>query len=132
MNDPGNFAQRLKAIRQERCLSLTRFAEVLQVPRSTLQSILQCGQTSLDTACRVSNMLKIPLSALVDDGYAGPESEILVHLLHNLSWFICLPRGKQDVVIQKITQLLEVITDEKPELADIKLSRDDGHPESVA
>lgn len=132
MNDPGNFAQRLRAIRQEWCLSLTRFAEVLQVPRSTLQSILQCGQTSLDTACRISNTLDIPLSALADDRCTWPEPEVLVPLLRNLGWFVCLPEEKQRIVVQTITQLLEVIMDEKPELADLKLSGDDGHPESVA
>lgn len=116
MNEPGNFALRLREIRQEQRLSLTGFAEVLQVPKSTLQSILRCGQTSLDTACRISNTLEVPLSALVDDGYTQPGTESLTSLMRNLNWFICLPEWKQGLVIQMITQLLEVIQDENPEL----------------
>ena len=60
MNDPNNFGTNLNVLRQERQMTMTEFSNHLQIPKSTLQSVMYNGQTSLDTACRISDALNIP------------------------------------------------------------------------
>lgn len=62
MNEPDDFPGGLRAIHQERYLSLTAFTEGFQVSGFALQSVLRCGQTSLDTACRISNTLGVMMN----------------------------------------------------------------------
>lgn len=107
MNCPDNFAQSLRRIQQEGNMSLTKFAEALRVPKSTLQSILKHGQTSLETACRISEVLSIPLSVLVDD--VCPQTGDLLKLLQSLNWYSSLSREGQEAVAKAMVQILEVM-----------------------
>lgn len=111
MNHPTHFARSLKQIQRKEGLSLTGFADQLQMAKSTLQSILQSGQTTLDTACSISNRLQIPLSLLVDDAYPQQEFAFVAEILRRIDWYSGLPTDQQDRIIQLITQLLETIRD---------------------
>lgn len=57
MNHPNHFRNNLQVLKEERGLSLTRFSQILDMSRSTLQSVMCDGQTTLDTACRIANAL---------------------------------------------------------------------------
>ena len=59
MNNPNHFRENLQVIKEESGLSLTKFSERLEMPRSTIQSVMDDGHTSLDTACRIANALQL-------------------------------------------------------------------------
>ena len=109
MNDPQNFGYNLRFLKQERQLSLTEFSEVLHIPRSTLQAVLEGGNTSLDTACRIADALQVPLSVLTD-GQLLPESAGVLHgILSSLDWYSSLPPEKQKTASFGFALILEVL-----------------------
>ncbi len=113
MNHPTHFARSLKQIQRKKDLSLTGFADQLQIAKSTLQSILKYGQTTLETACNISNRLQVPLSLLVDDAYPQQEFAFVAELLRGLDWYNNLSAAPQERIILLVTQLLEEIRDGK-------------------
>lgn len=109
MNDPNNFGANLKVLKEESQLSLSQFSEVLQLPKSTLQSVMEGGQTSLDTACRISNALGIPLSVLTNGSLSPKKATVLRGVLSGLQWYKELPLSEQEVFAHNFAQLLEVL-----------------------
>ncbi len=87
MNKPSNLAMNLKKIRIDRHLSLTELSRELGIPKSTLQSVLTDGNTSLDTALRISNSLRIPLDALTSSELSPQQSKLLERFLTVLNWY---------------------------------------------
>lgn len=67
MDYPDYFRISLHRIKEQEHLSLTQLSQKVQIPRSTMQSVMKGGQTSLDTACRISRALGVPLSFLTGD-----------------------------------------------------------------
>lgn len=99
----------MKALKEARRLSLTEFSEELRIPRTTLQSVMDGGQTTLDTACRISDAVRIPLSALTD-GTLSPERVDILHCwLTCLSWYGELSVEKQELAYHGFSMLLEAL-----------------------
>lgn len=90
-----NLAENLKNMRKSRGLSLTEFPEELDIPKSTLQSILADGQTSLNTAIRISEKLRIPLDVLTSGMLSAEQVRVMDGLLSGVEWFSQLPPDKQ-------------------------------------
>ncbi len=87
MNKPSNLAMNLKKIRIDRHLSLTELSRELGIPKSTLQSILTAGGTTLDTAVRISNSLGISLDTLTSSELSPQQSKLLECFLTVLNWY---------------------------------------------
>ena len=62
MSKPDNLGANLRALREAKQLSYTEFSIELGIPRTTLQSVMKSGHTSLDTACKIADALDVPLS----------------------------------------------------------------------
>ena len=108
MNNPDNFGANLRLLKEERNLSLTEFSKELQIPRTTLQAVLENGQTSLDTACRISDALKIPLSALTDIRLSGEKLEILKGLFLGMEWYSGLAPEQQEIAARSFMEFMGV------------------------
>lgn len=109
MNKPDNFGANLRALKKEKQLSLTEFSAELQIPRTTLQAVLENGHTTLDTACRIADALDIPLSVLTD-GSIPPENTAVLHgILLNLNWYNALSPEMQRTAAYGFSLLLEVL-----------------------
>lgn len=103
------FAKNLEAIRKQRGMSLSAFANELGIPKSTLQSVLADGQTTLDTALRISQGLNIPLDALTN-GALSEEKFFLTHaLMMGIDWFRELSPDEQKNVAFHLHGLLEAL-----------------------
>ena len=61
------FAQNLDNIKTRNNKSLTEFAQEIGIAKSTVQSILKDGNTTLDTAIRISTALGISLDDLLNE-----------------------------------------------------------------
>ena len=110
MNSPINFRSNLRLLKKWRKLSLTKFSEEAHIPRSTMQSILEGGQTSLDTACRISHCLQIPLSLLTQGILTSAETDLLHEMMKVLSWYNDLPALEQKKAKQGLNILLDVLS----------------------
>ena len=109
MSKPDNFGANLRALKEEQRLSLTEFSAALNIPRTTLQSVLENGQTTLDTACRISEALEIPLSVLTDDRFPMENVAVLHGFLMMFGWYSDLSKGMQQDVASHIQCLLEAL-----------------------
>ena len=107
MNNPNHFRENLQVIKEESGLSLTKFSERLEMPRSTIQSVMDDGHTSLDTACRIANALQLPLSILTGGALPQDRADVLHDTLVVLEWYRCLPAHKQKNIQIAFSVLLD-------------------------
>lgn len=104
-----NFANNLKAIRKFNNFSLTEFSKELGIPKSTLQSILEEGNTSLHTALCIAEHLEVPLSSLTGEIIPEKSLDSILSLMNCLEWFDDLPSEKQKDVTTHIRAIMEVL-----------------------
>ena len=109
MNNPSNFSFNLRTIQKESNLSLAQFSQKLRIPKATMQSVMKEGNTSLDTACRISNALEMPLSALTSSTFRPETAHVLHRLLDVFSWYSTLSAEQQKIVQAAIHTILEVL-----------------------
>jgi len=109
MYSTSNFRQNLAALKEARALSLAEFSEELGIPKSTLQSVLGSGQTTLDTACRISNAAGISLSALTGSALPADRFEILNGFLKQFTWFSEQDSADQRKVANAFAAIFEVL-----------------------
>ena len=90
MNTPENpnyFASNLNLIREFHGWSMSRFAKEVCVPKSTLQTVLATGQSSLDTALRIARHLGIPLDILTNIPLSSQNIEVAYSVFHTFGWY---------------------------------------------
>lgn len=101
------FAENLRNIRTARGLSLAEFAEKLDVPKSTLQAIMEDGQTTLNTAIRIADHLGVPLDTLINGKMSERQIRMLDGFMSQLEWYGKLPKDRQEEAIAHINALIE-------------------------
>lgn len=108
--EPNNFAKNLNLICTSTGWSTAYLAKEIGIPKSTLQYILNTGQTSLHTARRISQHLGIPLDTLVNDCISPQSINVTWALLYSLDCYSQLSSEDQQTVsghIQAIVQLIQ-------------------------
>ena len=108
MNHPNNFRNNLLVLKDESGLSLSKFSEKLDLSKSTIQSVMNEGHTTLDTACRIANALQLPLGTLTGGELSQDRITILHSTLIVVNWYCKLPAEKQ----KNIREAFAVILDE--------------------
>ncbi len=104
-----NFTNNLSAIQKSKKHSLSEFSKELGIARSTLQSVLEDGNTSLYTALRIADSLDVPLSSLTGEIIPMKSLDSILDLLHCLEWFRELSSKDQEDVTQHIRAIMEVL-----------------------
>ena len=109
MDKHQNFVQNLEAIRTAKGQSLSEFAKEVGIPRSTMQSVLENGQTTLDTAIRISEGLDISLDALMGVKHTAREMDISCAVLKCLSGYQALSEEQKEKVEYYVRKIVEVL-----------------------
>lgn len=109
MENHNTFAKNLEAIRIYKGQSISEFAQTAGLPKSTFQSVRTNGNTTLDTAIRISDGLGIPLDSLVGDSGLAEKIDIIQHLLQSVEWFRALSPDDQEKVSAHFRGILEVL-----------------------
>lgn len=104
-----NLAGSLKNLRKARGLSLAEFTRALDIPKSTLQTVLADGQTSLNTAIRISEKLRIPLDTLTNGVLFTEQVRVMDGLISGVEWFSKLPPEKKKEANELIYALIRII-----------------------
>ncbi len=107
MHNPSNFALNLKKLQGG--LSLAEFSRELSIPKSTLQSILKGGNTTLDTALRISNSIETPLDILTGTTFTPQQFELMNCFLVLLNWYHDLSAEKRQQVQTHLAAILCII-----------------------
>lgn len=109
MDKQRNLAKNLEALRRVNGQSLAEFAKEADIPKSTLQSIRINGNTTLDTAIRISEALGIPLDSLVGDDRLAEKLDIIEHILRSVDWIRPLSSNEREEIADHFRKILEVV-----------------------
>lgn len=113
--DHANLGENLRNMRSARGLSLAEFSRELDIPKTTLQSILDHGQTSLYTTLHISHKLGIPLDTLTNGVLSGQQFRRLDGFLESLKWFDRLTKKKQEEVCHHVLSLILLMQEDHDE-----------------
>lgn len=106
------FSKNLKIIRDRKRLSMAEFSAALDVPKSTIQSIMDGGNTTLYTAIHIADRLNIPLGVLLNEELSPDAVNILPVLISLFDWFAGLSITKQSAMASCLEQILAILNDE--------------------
>lgn len=104
------FAKNLENIRKAKNKSLTEFAQEIGIPKSTVQSILKDGNTTLDTAARIAGALHISLDSLLNNEEKYDDIRFSESVKEILSMFNNLDYEQQIAVEYYIIKILEIVS----------------------
>jgi len=107
MNTNNNLAANLNSYRKFRKLSVNQLAKELDIPVSTLRSILNNGNTTLDTVIRISRSTGLGLDALVYSPSFSQELFILQHMENMISWNTTLTTEKKEKIADFMIKMWE-------------------------
>lgn len=113
MDIKRNLSNCLRAMYESREGSLQEFADELNIPRSTLQSILAEGNTTMETLMRISESTGIPPELLLADDSLPGKLGVARWLLRGLNRFDTLEAPKQQKLADHINGILEVVVDDR-------------------
>ncbi len=109
MNDTSHFRNNLRMLIEQSDLSIVKFSKMLDMPRTTVQSVMKDGQTTLDTACRMANALKIPLCTMTGGELATSRVKVVQNYLGILEWYVSLSMEKRKAIRTTFCLLLELL-----------------------
>ena len=105
----ANLGTNLRNLRAARGLSLAEFSQELAIPKTTLQSILEGGQTSLYTALNISRKLSIPLDTLTNGTLTAGQFERLDSFVASLGWYDKLQKKQKKEAYHHIYALIQLM-----------------------
>lgn len=103
------FAKNLNALRKSHGWSVGDMATHAGIPKSTMQTALTSGRTTLDTAMRIADGLGLSLDSLVSDDLLVQKISTTQYLLQAVEWFQALSDSEQEEVAQHVQRILELI-----------------------
>ncbi len=109
MDKHENFKKNIRMILQAEHLSIAELSRKTGVPRTTIQSVLRDGQTTLNTALRIADGLGIPFSVLTDSTPEAEQRQLLHELFSLFGWFNQLSSSDQQIILEHMRPILEVL-----------------------
>ncbi len=111
----NNFFKNLETIQHITTGSLSKFADSINVPYSTLQSAMNRRNTTLYTALRIAEGLNAPLNTLTDKlittmPITQDQIALVSAFLKIFKWFDALSVEDQKTVIYHTGSILEILT----------------------
>lgn len=109
MEERRTFGKNLDEIREINGQTIGEFAKMADIPKSTLQSIRHNGNTTIDTAVRISDALGLSLDSLVRDTHMPQQIDIVQHVLKSVNWFQTVSKPDQEELLRCFRKILEVL-----------------------
>lgn len=109
MERNNNLSDNLKAYQNARRKNLAEFSEELGIARSTIQSIMVDGNTTVDTLVRMANAIHVSLDELVFGTLPAKRLDDVQHFLRDVGWFVKLSPEKQESFRYLLTELLKLL-----------------------
>ena len=108
----NNLSHNLRAFQQARNSTLTEFSRALSVPKSTLQSVMLDGNTTLDTLIHMAEALDVTLDQLVFGADVDEQCSLTHWLLTGASWYEKQPAARQEKLHYHIDAILDLLENE--------------------
>lgn len=94
MDEYNHLAKNLRNYKANKGLTTKQLSNELGIPKATLRNVMKEGNTTLDTAIRISNGLGISLDMLVNDAGLPNKLIVLKQIQRTGSWLSELPQEK--------------------------------------
>ena len=109
MERSNRLSDNLKAFQQERRKTQAEFSKELGIPKSTVQSVMVDGHTTVDTLIHMANALDISLDELVFGELSVRRERDVLRFLNEIDWFIKLTADKQEKFKYHLEELLKLL-----------------------
>lgn len=109
MKETNYMAKNLRNYKDLRKLTMKQFASELNVPLSTLRTILKHGNTTLHTAILISRKLGVSLDMLVNDQNFPDKLFFMDQMQRTASWFASLSIEKRERFANLVTDMWTMI-----------------------
>lgn len=86
--------------------TLTEFSSELDIPKSTLQSVMIDGNTTVDTLIRMSSALNESLDTPVFGECQTKRISDVMQFINEVSWFVMLSSEKQEKFRYHLNEML--------------------------
>lgn len=113
MERTNRLPQNLRAYQKKQDLCVSELARELGIPKSTLQSTMKAGNTTLDTLIRMVNALDTSLDSLVFGEITDKQVEALQYLLRGFEWYLRMTAEQQKEFRMHLDQILKVLAYEE-------------------
>ncbi len=113
MKRDSHLSDNLKAYQGEQRKTLSEFSREIGVAKSTLQSVMADGNTTVDTLIRIANALGVTLDELVFGNIQRVEVDAVRKVLSEVEWYVQIPREKQEKIIYHLSELMKLIEEAK-------------------
>ena len=100
----------LRAYQELRSRTLTEFSTELDIPKSTLRTVLKEGNTTLDTAIRIAHGLGVSLDQLVHDESFSDKLFIMKCMEAAGAWFMTLPEESRSEVAEHMASIWNLLS----------------------
>ncbi len=110
MKRDNHLSDNLKVYQREQGKTLSEFSREIGVAKSTLQSVMIDGNTTVDTLIRIANGLDITLDDLVFGEMQTEQIDKVKKLLTEMQWYMQLAEEKRERLryhLQEIVRLME-------------------------
>lgn len=111
MKEYNHLARNLKSYKTTNNLTMKELSGELDIPEATLRNVMKEGNSTLDTAIRISKGLGISLDMLVSDADLPNKLIVLKQIQRAGSWLAELPPKKSDKIASLITEIWEVMSE---------------------
>ena len=106
MKKPNYLSRNLNAYREIFNKTYVEFSEELNIPKSTLQSIIQNGNTTLDTLLILEAELGVSLDELVHGEMLARKYDFVKGILFKTEWYPKLTPSQMEEVCYCMDRLL--------------------------
>ena len=113
MKRDNHLSDNLKAYQREQGKTLSEFSRDIGVAKSTLQSVMVDGNTTVDTLIRIANALGVTLDELVFGNIQRVEIDTVRKVLSEVEWYVQIPGDKQEKMVYHLSELMKLIEEAK-------------------
>ena len=113
MKRKNDLSNNLKAVQKALHVTQAEFARMLDIPKSTLQTVMESGNTTLDTLINIAVKLDVSLDELVFGAEPFDKQWLVGAMIHGVSWFTEQPPERQKLLCYHLNSLLDILTREE-------------------
>lgn len=109
MGKENHLSDNLRAYQHARSMTLTELSLEFGIAKSTIQSIMADGNTTLDTLVRIAGATNSSLDELVFGDLPAKQIYDLQFFLGQLEWFTSLPAEKRRRLMFHLLEILRLL-----------------------
>ena len=109
MEKANHLSENLRAYQRAQGKSLAELSTEFGIARSTIQSVMADGNTTLDTLIRIADATHCSLDELVFGGQSARQMDGVRSFMGQMEWFAGLPAEKQEKFAFHLMEMIKLL-----------------------